>query len=389
MPGLVKDDTNSMGTTWSKSFVMRGFMLHACLGTAFLLFCFSKPLADQTVTSSNPNGQSPTQAAIQKGSRLLSINPNMSEDNDYERSFTMAQRVGMQQLSLPLDWRDIEVHPGIYRNPYLKIANNYYPPKKVAVDLAIRPVSTNRKSVPDDLTLLAFSDAQMISRFQKLMDFVFSQTSQLTLSSIVIGAECDLYFKKDETLWKQYTVFCKSIAKYLRTRKAGVPIAFEATYPGLVGTCKEELKTLNQFSDVVGVSYYPVGANFVVKDPSTVKDDFQAITSIYPNRKLYFYQFGYPSSQILNSSEEKQAKFIEAAFAAWDAYATQIGMINFTPMTDCSEKETASQAHYFGLTQNSGFSEFLQTLGLRRYPKSGEDKPAFLALQREAKARGW
>jgi hypothetical protein len=295
----------------------------------------------------------------------------------------------MQQLTLPLDWRDIEVQPGIYKNPYLKIANDYYPPKKVAVDLAIRPVSTNRKSVPDDLTLVAFSDAQMISRFQKLMDFVFSQTDKLTLSSIVIGADCDLYFKRDATRWKQYTVFCKSIATYLRTRKPGVPIAFEATYPGLVGACKEELKILNQFSDVVGVSYYPLGENFSAKGPVTVKDDFQKIASVYPTRKIYFYQFGYPSSQILGSSEEKQARFIGDAFAAWDAYATQIGMINFTPMTDCSESETVWQAQYFGLTQNSAFSEFLRTLGLRRYRKSGEDKPAFLALQREAKARGW
>jgi len=58
-------------------------------------------------------------------------------------------------------------------------------------------------------------------------------------------------------------------------------------------------------------------------------------------------------------------------------------------MTDCSASEAASQAQYFGLTQSSGFFEFLQTLGLRRYPNSGQDKPAFLALQREAKARGW
>jgi len=368
---------------------MRNFMLAACLGTAFLLLCLSKSLAIQTTTPSSPGGQSGTQDAIQKGSRVLSINPNISEDNNYNESFAIAQKAGMQQLTLPLDWRAIEVHPGIYQNPYLTIANNYYPPKKVAVDLAIRPVSTNRKSVPDDLALVSFSDAQMISRFQKLMDFVLSQTDKLTISSIVIGAECDLYFKKDETLWKQYTIFCKSIAGYLRTRKPGVPIAFEATYSGLVGMSKEELKTLNQFSDVVGVSYYPVGANFSASNPVAVKDDFQTITSIYPTRKIYFYQFGYPSSQVLGSSEEKQATFIADAFAAWDTYATQIGMINFTPMTDCSASEAASQAQYFGLTQSSGFFEFLQTLGLRRYPNSGQDKPAFLALQREAKARGW
>jgi hypothetical protein len=312
----------------------------------------------------------------------------MPQDNDYEQAFTIVQRLGVQEVGLTLDWRDIEVHPKIYRNPYLKIANDYYPPKKAAVDLTIRPVSTNVKSVPDDLAQLPFSDARLISRFEALMDFVLSQTSQLTLSSIVIGSECDLYLKRDGTQWKQYTVFCKAIAKYLRTRKPGVKIAFEATYPGLVGSCKEELKALNQFSDLVGVSYYPIGPDFTVKDPAIVRENFQTITTIYPNQQLYFYQLGYPSSTILNSSEEKQAQFVKEVFAAWDLYAGQIGKINFISLTDSSDQEVASQSQYYGLN-HPRFNEFIRTLGLRRYPRSGEDKPALLTLQQEARARGW
>jgi hypothetical protein len=266
----------------------------------------------------------------------------------------------------------------------------------------------------------------MISRFQQLLDYVFSQTNKLTFSSIVIGSECDLYFgaivppkalrlslfhnvgalnfglntfafsgdpanfsyEDGGTMWDQYRVFCKSVAQYIRDCKPGVKVAFEATYRGLVGSSSAELKSLNQFSDVVGVSYYPIRSDFSVYDPSAVKGDFETIASLYPNRNLSFYQLGYPSSETLNSSEAKQKEFVEAVFQAWDANAAQIGMIDFTFLTDCSEKEIADQSKYYGMTQ-ARFSEFLRTLGLRRYPNNGSDKPAFLALQREAKARGW
>jgi len=392
-------------------------LLNALLGTAALLFICSY-FMDETTADPILDGSSSAAAPVPMGSRRLSIDISMPEDQNYETAFGKATDVGIQQVGLALDWRDIEVQPGVYSNPYLSTANEFYPKKNVALNLTLRPINNTHKSVPDDLKLVAFDNAQMILRFQKLLDYVFSQTDKLTFSSIVIGSEFDVYLRKPAapqamrvlspsalttladtpqlpdisssgTPWSQYGVFFNSISQYIKTRKPGVKVALEATYPGLVGASKEELKTLNQLSDLVGVSYYPLESDFSVKDPAVVAADFRTLASIYPNKTIYFYQLGYPSSTVLNSSEDKQAQFIEAVFNAWDTYATQIGMIDFTYLTDCSEQEIANEAKYYGLTQNNAFSEFLRTLGLRRYPNSGEDKPAYLALKQNSKARGW
>jgi hypothetical protein len=317
---------------------------------------------------------------------------------------------------LSFDWRDIEVQPNIYKNPYLKIADEYYPSKNVTLDLTLRPIHANRKSVPDDLAMIAWDSPQMIARFKALLDYVFSQTTHIGFSSIIIGSEINIYFPsipapKDfrvasasagivtnpsanspagdaTSSWDQYKVFCKTIALYIKASKPNVKVGFEATYSGLIGPSRDELKALNEHGDVVGVSYYPINADYSVSDPGVALEAFQNLAAIYPGRKIAFYQLGYPSSSLLGSSEEKQAAFIEAVFRAWDLHIDQIDVIDFTFLTDCSEKEVADQARYFGASSER-FGEFIRTLGLRRYPGTGTDKPSFLALQREAKARGW
>jgi hypothetical protein len=353
--------------------------------------------------------QSSAQSVVPKGSRALSIIVTAPQNSDYETSFELARNIGIQQIGLALDWKDIETQAGVYDNPYLKSANIGYPLKNMAVDLTIRPIATNRKVTPQDLLAIPFNDEQMISRFEHLLDYIFSQTRNIQFSSIVIGSEIDIYLNavppppvnlrlNDSSLrqnneyispWMQYTYFCKSIAQYIRARKPGIKIAFEATHKGLVGSSKTDLQALNQYSDLIGVSYYPINDDYSVQDPSTPVNDFQTIVSLYPGRTLFFYQLGYPSSTLLKSSEQKQAQFIEAVFRGWDACASQIGMIDFTFLTDPSPKDVEDGARYFHQTQNQLFYEFIRTLGLRRYPDLGEDKPSFLTLQQETQARGW
>lgn len=163
-------------------------------------------------------------------------------------------------------------------------------------------------------------------------------------------------------------------------------VGTEPTFDGIMGPAKPFIQELNQHSDIIGVSYYPMGKNGNVKDPAVVHADFDALVSLYPDKPIYFYQYGYPSSTFLKSSEARQRRFIEETFKAWDRQASHILMIDFTWLHDKSADDTQRDALYYKIPGRQ-FTEFIGTLGLRTH--AGQDKQALRVLKAEAKARGW
>jgi len=352
----------------------------------FILTIISLACGGTQPTEIPPQTALTTALPIPKGNRILSIDVNPAKDGDYESAFQAAQLAGMEQTGLFLEWTVLETAPGVYDGSLLDIASAYYPQKKVKLDITLVVVNTTRREFPADLADKEFDDPLVIERFKKLIDFVFSKTEAIEISSLNIGSEYDILFGTDDEQWRQFQVFYKEIAAYVKEKRPDLKIAVEATFNGLTGPAQSQMQTLNQSSGIIGVSYYPLDDNGNVKDPSTVRADFDLISSLYPDQPIYFFQFGYPSSEYIKSSEALQSQFIREAFQAWDAHADHILMLDFTWLHDKSPDEVKEFEKYYGFS-NRPFAEFLGTLGLRTY--DGKDKSAFQILIEEAKARGW
>lgn len=328
-----------------------------------------------------------SQDTTPKGNRILGIDVNSAENEDYDTTFNVAYAMGIGEVGLSLDWVDLEPSPNTYAMTYPEIANVYYPAYGVPVSLTIRPIHTNTLRVPSDLQGLAFDDPRMIERFNALLDEVFAAIPDLELSSLVIGSEFDIYLGTDPDQWAAYTIFATATADHARSLRPDLKVAFEATYAAIANeTMSGYLATLNAQADIIGVSHYPINADFSAQDPSVVHEVFATVVEAYPNQPIYFYQFGYPSSALLGSSEAKQAEFIRQAFLGWDAYAENIIMIDFTWFTEQSPEVVASFQTYYSYADPS-FAAFLGSLGLRNY--DGTPKLALATLQAEAAARGW
>lgn len=316
----------------------------------------------------------------------ISTFPQDSSFN-YDSCFNAGKEIGISSVGLFQNWTAVEIAPGTFDLRVFDAANYYYPLHNISVDLKLVPIHTNNLEVPSDLVSVAFNDQVFINRFKTLLDSVKSHLPDLTLSSLVIGSEHDVYLGTDSTLWKHYTEFYDSVSAYARTLWPDIKIASELTYSGI--TEKNDLaQKLNLSSDYIGVSYYPLDENFAVKSPSVIYSDFSELISLYPSEKIIFYQFGYPSSSICNSSEVLQAEFVSTAFSAWDMYAGNIKMINFTWLHDLDSVQVSYYGSYYGLNNNA-FLEFLRTLGLRTWNLNGTDKLAINVLRCEAKKRGF
>lgn len=330
-------------------------------------------------------------AQITPANNVISVDLTTPQDPGYtyDSAIINCSNLGMKNVGLHFLWKSgLESTPSIFNLTNLDIANIYYPTHFISIDLNIDPIETNTLELPIDISSLTFDDPIVINRFKILLDSVFAHIPDLQLSSLIIGSEVDGYLGTDPTKWAQYTTFYSAVSSYAKSIKPGLKVACEAMLPGLTGAAATFLQTLNVFSDYIGVSYYPINGDFTVKPTSIVSSDFLNVVNLYPSKPIYFYQLGYPSSSLCNSSETLQAQFIETVFQIWDLYSTNIKLIDFTWLHDWSSSAISYWSTYYGIS-DPVFLDFLGSIGLRNWGGSGADKPAFKELICQAKQRNY
>ena len=328
----------------------------------------------------------PTTNTVPLGNRILSMDATEAADNDYDAALQRAKAVGVTAVTLTVYWDDIETEPGVY-NPdpnWLEVANLYYPTQNVVVSLAISVIDTNNLRLPPDLADKSFDDPAVIERFNRLLDYVVTQVPAIKLNSLAIGNEIDIYLEADTEQWAAYETFFRETAAHARTLWPNLPIGTKTTFEGISGDPAPYIQSINQHSDVVLVTYYPLNPDFNVREPATVHNDFQTLADAFPNQTIYLLEVGYPSGTDNNSSYAKQAAFIHELFLAWDAHAAQIPLINYTWLTDMPLDSVKELTSYYRLAA-PGFVSYLATLGLRTFDNT--DKPAFRQLAAEMEAR--
>jgi hypothetical protein len=264
----------------------------------------------------------------------------------------------------------------------LAIANSFYPSHNIKIALEINPIDTITLRLPKDLSDKPMDDPTVIARYQQLLEWVFQQIPNLALTSLTIGNEIDSDLKTDATKWQQYQTFFEAVSAYARTQRPALKVGVKATFDGLVGFAQTPLRAINEVSDVVMATYYPLKTSFQVKPVEFVYADFERLTLLYKERPIFLLEAGYPSSRMCGSSEESQADFIKAVFEAWTEHR-QIQLISFTWLTDLPPSAIAEMTRYYGIS-NRCFAEFLATLGLRTH--LGVDKKAFTQLKMSAEA---
>jgi hypothetical protein len=325
---------------------------------------------------------------LPKGERLLSIDLTWAENSDFGEAFVLAKAVGMQVTNVSVQWDELEPSPGQYTNPdaLLQNANSFFPTQDISVSLMVGFIDTNNLRLPSDLIGKSFDDPEVIERFERLLDYVFAEIPNLELTSLAIGNEIDGYLGTDKKRWQEYSNFFREVSGYARSKRSDLVVGSKIGFGGLTGNVRDLSKDLVQASDGVMLTYYPLNADFTVKDPSVVHEDFAKLVALFPDKPIYILEAGYPSSNLVGSSETLQAQFVQNVFRAWDKHAAHLKLIDFLWLHDISPEVVRDLGNYYGL-DNGNFLEYLATLGLRTH--RGEAKPAFEMLQQEAEQRGW
>lgn len=303
----------------------------------------------------------------------------------FDKSFKILKSVWVEVIELSQQWDDLEKEKWHFSNEFLDIANIYYSEQKIKLSLTINPIDTNSLRVPKDLRNTKFDDKEMIDRFKKFLDYIFSRTDKLEIVSIWIWNEIDIYLANDKEKWEQYSIFYNEISKYIHNKKPWLKVWTKVTYQSLNDTHNEEIKNINKSSDIIMITYYPI-KDYIVQEAQIVHETFNNISEIYPEKKIQIMEIGYPTSNYLKSSEEKQADFIEEVFKARDSHKEQITLLNYTWLHDIRKEEVAIYKKYYWIS-SEWFLEYLASLGIKK--SDWTDKIWFSVIKNEAKIRWW
>lgn len=283
----------------------------------------------------------------------------------YVGAVDMAYNAGARGIELDKTWKDLEPSSGKFALDDLDMAANYMIGERgFEVLLNIQLINTVSRQMPADLEGKPFGSAVVRDRFHALIDAIAPHINP-HFRYLAVGNEVDVYLAtKNE--WKAYQTFYEDSVAYIHKVLPWIKVGVTNTFDGATARSGKEVAALNTASDVYIITYYPLGADFVVRSPESPLTDFPKLVALAGNRPLVLQEVGYPASETLSSSEQQQADFIRNAFKAWAAAGDKIPWLDFYMLHDMPAQMCNDLSQYYRLPNSKNFKAYLCTLGLRK-----------------------
>lgn len=319
-------------------------------------------------------------------STLPVLEPPITQDNMIERFLSAMERsvkAGATGNMISKTWHELEPQAGQFMLEDLSNDLNYRTAKYNQLEfLSLQILNTTTKETPPDLLPVAFDEPEMITRFQQFFDALLPRLNE-RVQYLSIGNEVDAYLSAHPDEWKPYQQFYEAALAYVHQRAPWIKVGVTATFGG-TQTYHNEVADLNAQSDVWIMTYYPLAADFGVREPDVPLVDFPQMVGWAGDKPLVLQEVGYPAAESLDSSEAKQAAFVHNVFRAWEADAAHIPFLSYFAQGDFSDEMCKGFLTYYGLPDQQRFYDFLCTLGLLKV--DGTPREAWAAFEQEGQA---
>jgi hypothetical protein len=308
---------------------------------------------------------------------ILSIDITAAAGEDLGDAFAAARAVGATTTSVSILWDDIEPTRGTYapHDNWPAAVNAFFPWTGFDFTLTFAPIDTLADRRPADLKGLPWDDPAVIDAFTAHIDTMLQRLQSLRFIAVSIGNEVDALLTTDADA-AAYTRFFIAARTHLRRLHPDLPVGTKLTFAGLMDA-PARWAPLIAASDALMVTYYPLGANFHIRDPAETATDIDALVTLAADKPLWLMETGYPSEGC-NASETGQTRFAMELVAAMQRHPTAIALVSWTFFTDLPQDQVAELTAYYGL-QDDCFARYLRTLGLRQV--DGTAKAALGVLQ--------
>lgn len=320
--------------------------------------CLGEPAAPTETTTADP--------VTARGSRLLAMAVGAAPGESLDAAVARAKAAGVTTAVLSYDWSALEPAALQYQAAQVAADAAYFSaaPHAMSVVVNVRPIAGPARVLPPDLRGRRWNDPVVTTRFGYLLSFLRIQLAAVDVRVMTIGTELDHALAVSE--YPDYKIFFEAARTQAKALwGAALPVGATVTLDGLVtaGPRQAAILDLAEHADRVMMTYYPMNADFRVRDPyqAPIADLYAALYAIDLNAKtrgrpLDLIEVGYPTSAALGSSPAHQQALVATMFALWDAYLPRISSMVFTWEADLSEAgaEWVANGSWSGACQATG-----------------------------------
>jgi len=301
---------------------------------------------------------------------------------EFIASIQEEQKLGCTVMQNSVKWSDLEPSPGQYKLDKLKADLDSQKQLGFVSYLTLQCIDTMKRMVPPDLAATAWDAPEMLAREKSLLKAICGVMPD-TCQAVMLGNEVDGYLGSRATEADQYVAFLREGRSVLHTAHPGLLVGVTTMFIGIADHGKL-IDRLHRDMDFVSMTYYPTVGAFGVLPTEDVGSHFAKMLAIAGSRKLYIQEAGYPASELLGSSEAKQAAFVDALFDAMDRHDRQLLGVCYFLLVDFNDDLVKTFVGYYKLPDER-FKAFLSTLGLKK--QDGTPRLAWSEFKKRALAR--
>jgi hypothetical protein len=329
---------------------------------------------------------------LEPGKLGLWINPRYADMQYYDEALETAREARIQIAHVYVQWGLTEKSYGEYDwaiPDYILGKFHAYGFEAVVVIPII--FTTKLDVMPQDITFKRFSDPKFVERFVTFTE-TFMDRYHDTVKYLVIGNEIDVYLTQHPEQVADFRKLVEAVDEAL-----DVVVGTEFAIHSVVQNSCENIARRAIAGDMVFYTYYPTEETFSFGgNPETSEQYFEAMINLAEGRKIAIVETSWSSSDMLESSEERQTEYVREVFRILKKNRDEIEFLMWINLHDSTPEECRKAAEFFVTGVNNEalrdneimtrFSEFMCFLGLRR--TDGTPKPAWHAWLEEVEAYG-
>jgi hypothetical protein len=314
----------------------------------------------------------------------LAANPFANEGYDsrsVQARFRQARDAGVNLIYLSPKWNEIETSRETYKLSDIDYQIGEAAQEDIPAILHIRVIDTNQRAMPADLMGQAWDAGEIGVRLDRLLDAVLPRLNG-RVKYFLVGNEIDAYFNQHADEVQAFAKLVTRAGAHIRKSVPDAQISVSTTFSGIED--EGRLRPILDQTTFFAVTYYPMSADFVVRDPSTVDGDFARILAAAGSKQIFLQEVGYPTSAINGGSEQKQAEVFSRVLDRVGEDPGRFIGVNFTFMSDFSDALVKSFTAYYRMPGVERFSSFLKTLGM--FDDQGRPKKAWPVFEKKVRA---
>ena len=277
-----------------------------------------------------------------------------------DAAFAECIAAGADTYELSMMWQDLEATPGIVDTSALEAYLATIVSSGLRPYLVIKTIDTNRLTLPSDLMYsgdpkrfaagLSFDSAVVLHRFAAVLDKVVPLLVRYDGFYLAVGNESDIWLSGNSAEKPRFITFVQQARSRAHLLNQRLAIGANCTYQ-VAMTDPAFLADLLAVSDAASFTYYPMNADFTVRDSALVEGDLAALVAAAAGKAVLLQEAGYPSGYNPGpnngSTMIKQKEFVGHVFAALLAQP-KIRYCSFNFMNDYTAAEVAFYQAYYG-----------------------------------------